>query len=785
MARSADQGRGLPVLLALFMLLAGIYSIVVPPFETPDEIWHMAFVQHVASGQGLPVSAPNTAALWRQQGVQSPLYYLAAAGLTAWVDQSDFPAIYARANPHAAIGRPDATVNRNYLVHKHDEAWPWHGAILALHLARFFSVLLGALTLWAVYRTLALIVGASAALLGAAFVGFIPQFVFISAAVSNDNAINALVALVLWRVVLLLTSRPTLTGSAYDRSWVILGVLLGLALLTKLSALGLVAVTGVALVIVAWRQREAQARVRLLIRGALIIGAPALTLSGWWFVRNWLLYHDLLAWNVWQANILLRVAPADWRTILGEMESLERSFWGLFGWLNLPYPTWIYAVLRALEIGIGLGLLLALVDSWRARRYAKTTTQGTLNEERARDSAFTAFSAKTPSIQHSAFILLLLWLALLIFSWLRFMVIAPAAQGRYFFPAAPALALLMVVALPFNPRLFNVRFPRARAAGQTVSWLIVGGLFLLSAATPFAVIAPAYRPPPSAPAADLTPLQANLGAAFAIEGIAAAPGEIQPGDTAAVTVRWRAVAADAHDYSVFVHLLSAEGLIVAQTDTMPGGGLLPTSQWAPGQTYTEVYRVTAPGTAYTPDRGRWAVGLYDHATGQRLPITLEMLAADTTVASDSLVFGQVVLSPLPGPLPNPVAVDFTDQVTLAGYSLSSRLLHPGDPLTVTLFWQARGAVQHDYTTFVHLLDSNFQTNGGHDAAPPLSTLHWTAGQIITDTHTFQASPTALPGAYQLEIGLYTQPDFDRLRLLAAPGAEGADRLLLGGLRIED
>ena len=197
MARIADQERWLAVLLALFILLAGIYSIVVPPFETPDEIWHMAFVQHVASGQGLPVSAPNTPALWRQQGVQSPLYYLAAAALTAWIDQSDFPAIYARANPHAAIGRPDASVNRNYLVHKQDEAWPWHGALLALHIARFFSVLLGALTLWAVYRTLALIAGAPAALLGAAFVAFIPQFVFISAAVSNDNAINALAALVL------------------------------------------------------------------------------------------------------------------------------------------------------------------------------------------------------------------------------------------------------------------------------------------------------------------------------------------------------------------------------------------------------------------------------------------------------------------------------------------------------------------------------------------------------------------------------------------------------------
>ena len=126
-----------------------------------------------------------------------------------------------------------------------------------------------------------------------------------------------------------------------------------------------------------------------------------------------------------------------------------------------------------------------------------------------------------------------------------------------------------------------------------------------------------------------------------------------------------------------------------------------------------------------------------------------------------------------------------DRVTLAGYSLSSRLLRPGDTLTVTLFWQARGAVPRDYTTFVHLLDSNFQTTGGHDAVPQPATTMWAAGQIITDTHSFMVSPSARPGAYQLEIGLYTQPTFDRLRLLAAPGAEGADRLLMGGLKIED
>ena len=96
---------GIWPLLGVFVLVASLYSIVVPPFETPDEIWHYAFIHHLASGEGLPISEANTQAMWRQQGVQAPGYYLLVAGLTAWVDQSNFPQLYARANPHRAIGQ--------------------------------------------------------------------------------------------------------------------------------------------------------------------------------------------------------------------------------------------------------------------------------------------------------------------------------------------------------------------------------------------------------------------------------------------------------------------------------------------------------------------------------------------------------------------------------------------------------------------------------------------------------------------------------------------------------
>jgi hypothetical protein len=132
-----------------------------------------------------------------------------------------------------------------------------------------------------------------------------------------------------------------------------------------------------------------------------------------------------------------------------------------------------------------------------------------------------------------------------------------------------------------------------------------------------------------------------------------------------------------------------------------------------------------------------------------------------------------------------VSVDFADGVTLIGYSFSARRLSPGDELTVTLYWQARSPISQDYTTFVHILDSGFTMHGGLDSAPPTPSSAWFGREdaVIVDPHTFVVSPDAPPGDYQLEIGLYPWPSFERLRLLDAAGAEGADRLLLGPLRV--
>ncbi|MEA3346021.1 MAG: hypothetical protein U9Q78_07255, partial [Chloroflexota bacterium] len=93
----------LALILAGFIALGTIYSVVTPIFEASDELWHYPFVAHLAGGGGLPVQDPAHQELWRQEGCQPPLYYAVGALATFWADTSDLPELLRR-NPHADIG---------------------------------------------------------------------------------------------------------------------------------------------------------------------------------------------------------------------------------------------------------------------------------------------------------------------------------------------------------------------------------------------------------------------------------------------------------------------------------------------------------------------------------------------------------------------------------------------------------------------------------------------------------------------------------------------------------
>jgi hypothetical protein len=85
-----------------------------------------------------------------------------------------------------------------------------------------------------------------------------------------------------------------------------------------------------------------------------------------------------------------------------------------------------------------------------------------------------------------------------------------------------------------------------------------------------------------------------------------------------LTLYWQASAAPARDYQVFVHLLDGSGRMVGQNDGPPVDGYYPASTWLPGQIISDTHRVPLP------EGGRpaaVAIGLYDLASGARLPAT--------------------------------------------------------------------------------------------------------------------------------------------------------------------
>ena len=82
-----------------------------------------------------------------------------------------------------------------------------------------------------------------------------------------------------------------------------------------------------------------------------------------------------------------------------------------------------------------------------------------------------------------------------------------------------------------------------------------------------------------------------------------------------MTLYWRALAASETAYTVFVHLVDANGVLRAQGDQIPGAGTYPTTTWVKGEYLADGYTIAAPPGEYAI-----RIGMYDAATGARLPV---------------------------------------------------------------------------------------------------------------------------------------------------------------------
>ena len=84
-----------------------------------------------------------------------------------------------------------------------------------------------------------------------------------------------------------------------------------------------------------------------------------------------------------------------------------------------------------------------------------------------------------------------------------------------------------------------------------------------------------------------------------------------------LTLLWQSTTETATSYRVFVHLVDANGNLIAQSDGEPANWTRPTPGWTPGEYITDPHTLTTPDPL--PDGPlTLRIGLYDPATGTRL-----------------------------------------------------------------------------------------------------------------------------------------------------------------------
>jgi hypothetical protein len=132
------------------------------------------------------------------------------------------------------------------------------------------------------------------------------------------------------------------------------------------------------------------------------------------------------------------------------------------------------------------------------------------------------------------------------------------------------------------------------------------------------------------------PLRATLGDAVTFLGYDLASDTVAPAGTVQLTLYWQATGRMDKSYKVFTHLLDANERIAAQQDSVPVGGQRPTTGWASGEVIVDPYTLAVKPDA-APGDYVLEIGLYEAATGERLPVR----DAAGQPLGDRLLLGQV------------------------------------------------------------------------------------------------------------------------------------------------
>jgi hypothetical protein len=602
--------RSLAMILVIFAGLSLAYSLVLPLGEAADETDHFALVRFIAEHGRPPLTVEERASVG-PKGDASPIYHGLVALLTQHVSVSDLPDLpHTQEQPERFI--PSDGFRANLIFHTQDEAFPFHDIVLAWHLARLVSIPLGALTVVAAYVTALAIFPHGLrgredktpwfALAVAAFVAFLPRFVISSAVVNDDNLVVPLVALAIYCLV-----RVT-QGDTRPRTFVFLGLLMGLAAITKYHSLVLLPEVSLVLLVVAWRRRWGW---RTWLRRWGLSLLAFLLAASWWFIFLVVRFNQIKDLG-WVRGLMATMGDPVVTLGLGRIldfrpgggpvyefgwpdwaNLLFRTFWIVYGWLHVLATPLVYHILGLVSLVALLGLLkFGWAHFFSKERATKLST------------------SSRPGLAVLAFHFLV-YLGVVAMRYL--MRPGPeTGQGRHLYPALTAIAIFFVLGLGEILRSVAWRAgarrdwhheKHTRHLGPSLTFGMGGALLILSLLTPSLFILPVYRPylPILTARPDDVPIQHRVEKSFAqgldFAGYELHQPETKAGEALPISLYWHVGGRQDRDYLVRTCLHDSAGQVITCRQGHPVDGRYPMRAWEVGYLIRDDVYLPVPACA--------------------------------------------------------------------------------------------------------------------------------------------------------------------------------------------
>ena len=222
------------------------------------------------------------------------------------------------------------------------------------------------------------------------------------------------------------------------------------------------------------------------------------------------------------------------------------------------------------------------------------------------------------------------WVMVLVFIGIGVLVFLGAT---YILPGLPGLgsgaatstpALVAGLQIPTT----GAEGPATRTPGPLLPTLTAGPAVPTAAPEPATEPAPTLPPEPTGapeptltqgPVAASAPVNVGFGDFAMLVSFSVASTDVSSNQHLGLDLNWQALGAvSSEDYTVFTHLTSEDGRLIAQHDGMPAGGTRPTTGWVPGENVLDTHPMAFRDSDYVGP-ARISVGMYD-SEGMRVKV---------------------------------------------------------------------------------------------------------------------------------------------------------------------